>query len=179
MEVIYAQKDPYFKGENALQQGVNDCTQKQTTLAYATLFRELIEENENILDFLFSQKSRDVFSKGFQQAALFLELVEAVQNRFDRMQNQLDEKLIPPRSISPILVKGEEFLESLGEYTPPSATSPRNTFFRSRSPSPTRSQSDSPKSSAISNEFKTKLQYERENDMPTNGNLESTIKSKH
>ena len=128
VKVVYAQKDPYFKGENTLALEENGCSQKPTTIPYPAIFKKAMEDKEQILDFLFSSKSREIFSKGYQQAALHIELLEAVAKR---MHDKVDEEAITP-DVSPILQYGERFLEALGNYAPRSSTAPQADFFCSR-----------------------------------------------
>lgn len=150
INVIYAQKDPYFNGENTLSQGRNGCLQYATTLPYPQIFANAMEDKELILDFLFSQKSRDIFSHGYKQAALLIELMEEVQERMKHEELYMDaEVLHSPIEVSPILEYGEKFLESLGSYTPASLSLDPS-FFRSRSRSPSPEPSEISASSKLS-----------------------------
>jgi tRNA(Arg) A34 adenosine deaminase TadA len=135
IRVIYAQKDPYFNGENTLSQGKNGCTQERTTLNFPDIFKATMGNEEDILDFLFSKAAKQIFSRGFQDAALFVELMETV-----RKNKEKNNKALSPKNptVSPIMQYGEHFLEKLGNYTFKSEDTVSPLFFRSRTPSPPR-----------------------------------------
>jgi len=136
IKVIYAQKDPYFNGENTLALEKNGCSQERTTLHFPDIFCSSMERNEQILDFLFSDKAKKIFERGYLEAKLFVELMDEVAKRAyaKELPDSIEQKL---STVSPILQYGEKFLDELGDYSPP--TSPESDFFssRSRSPKPT------------------------------------------
>lgn len=165
---MYLQKDETFTGDTALKRNVNGCNEQQSLLLKENFFSEQMDlyynekskEEEakgsryepDILDFL-SGKSKEIFSrKGRIEAALHLELKEAIFKRLNRLmkdQGNLQEfaleenrRIVSEKAPSPILVAGEDFLESLkGVLSPSTPTIER--FFRSRSPSPPSSPSPS------------------------------------
>jgi tRNA(Arg) A34 adenosine deaminase TadA len=146
IKVIYAQKDPYFHGENTLSQGKNHCSQMRTTLHFPDIFKAAMENNEDILDFLFSRKAKTIFNQGYQEAALFIELMEEVSKRQNAQHNP---QTSAPQTldVSSVLVYGEQFFQDLGNYTPQSPKSLSPDFFRSKSSSSLSSSSRSSTSS--------------------------------
>lgn len=189
IKVFYAQKDPYFNGKNTLALGKNNCSQERTTLSFPDIFKTAMQDQENILDFLFSKKAKSIFSKGYQEAALFIELAEVVAKRkyFQELQNnKSDSPEISPAhptsiiiTVSPILQYGEHFFQALGDYSPHVATGPSINFFRSRPSSPNVSPRSSPFSSSSSSPISSSSSspFSSSNSSPFSSSSSSPISS--
>jgi tRNA(Arg) A34 adenosine deaminase TadA len=145
VRVIYAQEDPYFKGKNSLERGINGCTEEATTLPVKDSFKSAIGE-QKILDFLFGLNpepekeygektfslcnSKELFTRALRDQQLFSELAEVVATKNNLLAQELgyevseDEEGVVEfttpllREESPVLNKAHHFLNELGDIAP-------------------------------------------------------------
>ncbi len=80
--VVFAQRDPYFKGKNVLDLGVGGCSQEPTSLVFHDYFDDVMKQAKlGILPFLFSNHSKSIFNLGKLQRLMCLEIVIRAHER--------------------------------------------------------------------------------------------------
>jgi|GEM_PF-2191267 len=129
IEVIYAQRDPFFNGESAISEGValNNCKESPTTLPIHEIFASQVGQQE-ILDFLFglhpdtvhypekTTSTRELFARTLRDVDLFRELSAVVQKHNAVLEQSA--LASPTTTVSSLMSSdSEEDLESLSIAT--------------------------------------------------------------